>query len=74
MERRTHKEFLEFALELAEKAGNKGLCDSIKYKCSEAQSAQIAEPSVPSRGDAILKNMAENESQIEDTTKIEKEE
>lgn len=63
--RRNHKEFLEFAAELAKKVDNKGLCDSIKYKLSELKNTPEKgsgdKTETPSRVDAILKKM--NESQ-----------
>jgi gem associated protein 5 len=66
--RRSHKEFLEFAAELAEKAQNKKLYNSIKFKCTEIETAEQNattenEENVPSRVDAVLKNITENDEQ-----------
>ncbi|RZC35001.1 gem-associated protein 5, partial [Asbolus verrucosus] len=83
--RRNNKEFLEFAAELADKEGNKGLYDSIKFKCNEIQSDQSSsrnndsekvEDNLPSRIDAIFEvitgngeKSSENHSETEDEDK-----
>ncbi|EFA02425.1 gem-associated protein 5 [Tribolium castaneum] len=67
--RRNHKEFLDFAAELAEKAGNKGLHDSIKYKCSELENTPQngAGDEMPSRIDAVLEKMTENQDAVSES-------
>ncbi|XP_044254324.1 gem-associated protein 5 [Tribolium madens] len=68
--RRNHKEFLDFAAELAEKAGNKQLYDSIKYKCSELENVPQngAGDEVPSRIDAVLEKMTDNQDTVSESS------